>query len=95
MPRQVLLAQRGWSLFKVTAAGMESSVQPMAGTHITDTTVLLYPTWGTWLRLDNTHPSTSLGTLACTSDGNKSRRSCYRWLEKPQKEQTFECETNR
>lgn len=57
MSRQVLLAQRGQSLLKVAAAGMGSSVQPMAATHITDTTMLLYPMWRTRLRLDNTSES--------------------------------------
>lgn len=86
MPRQVLLAQRGWSLLTVAAAGMGSSVPamcgtiPMAGTQITDTAMLLCPTRGAWL--DNTEPSPFSGTLACTSNGNKPRRSCYRWLEK-------------
>lgn len=65
---------KGWSLLFVAAAGMGSSVQP-----ITDTAVLLCPTRGAWL--DDTEPSPSSGALACSSNGNKSRRSCYGWLE--------------
>lgn len=57
------------ALLTMAAAGMGSSVQPVAGIHVPDIAMLRYSTWATWPRLDNTHPSPSLSTLTAPEMG--------------------------